>query len=159
LARGDPISACPDRAFTILEQRLHRLSGKLRVKRELSILPAGESLLGADPKRSIASGKQARDMGGGQRLLLRLPGCGLYSGEANQTKLRTEPKIAVRRLSYRIDIALAKAVAALPGCVCVLADIQRRIQRKSTRDHAQDGNYQAAARKYTSASSIRPARQ
>src|SRR5215813_11418536 len=76
----------------------------------------------------------------------RLPGKGLHTIEANQTKLGTQPEITVGRLSNAADDTFGKALADLPRRVRVLVDVERRIQCQYRRTRHQDHPSQQSAR-------------
>jgi hypothetical protein len=57
----------------------------------------------------------------------RLPLDLLDTIEPKQAEFRAQPKVPVLRLSNGDDRTFGKAVADLPRCVCVLADVERRI--------------------------------
>src|SRR5262245_26739809 len=117
----------------------NRLSIKRGILSELSALPTCKSFRGADPKSPVAGTEEAENPAGREMLTRRrLPGNGLHPIEANQTKLRTQPEVAVGRLSNGADDPFGKAFADLPRRVRVLIDVQRRIQCEDRRTRQQD---------------------
>jgi hypothetical protein len=75
----------------------------------------------------------------------RLPRDRSHAIEAKQAEFCTQPEITVRCLSNGEDQAFGKALTDLPRRVCVLTDVQRRIQRHCTRaPHQQHAGQQNA---------------
>jgi hypothetical protein len=76
--------------------------------------------------------------------------------ESKQAEFRTQPKVSVLRLSNCDDCTLGKTPADWPRRVCVLADVQRRVQRERARapreQHARQHN---AKRDSVSSSPVR----
>src|SRR5262249_16968663 len=130
-SNGERQSACPDHAFVILEDLEDVAPGQLCVRLELAILPACQSLRGADPERAVASGEQAEDLARRETLISwQLPGESPDAVEAKQAEFRPQPEVAIGRLRHGSDDALGEAVADLPGGMRILADVQRRIERE-----------------------------
>jgi hypothetical protein len=54
---GNRLNPDPYRSFTILKERVHRLSSKLGVLSQLAFLPTCKPSIGANPKTPIAAGE------------------------------------------------------------------------------------------------------
>ncbi len=107
--------ADPHCAFAILKKSTDISSGKQWVLRQLAVLPTCQPLKSADPKSSIARGKQLSNRAAGQILTQRrLPGNGPNTIETNQAETRAQPELTVGCLRNCLDVALGKAVSNLP---------------------------------------------
>jgi hypothetical protein len=126
--------------LAILEKRHDIVASERRVLVEFSVSPTCETFLGGNPKSAVAGDKQPQDIHAGESLTgWRLPRDSADAIEAIQARLGAEPQIAVGRLRNRRDRASGKAVANLPRRVCVLANVQRRIQRHRAAGAEQNG--------------------
>jgi hypothetical protein len=94
----------------VLEERYNGLPSKLRVLRQPAVFPTGHPFMGANPKSPVVRGQQAEEM----LTRWRLPRDGPNAVEAKQTEFRSEPEVAVRRLSNCPDPAFKKALANFP---------------------------------------------
>ena len=91
-------AAHPRGPLTILKQSKNVLVSKLRVLSEFPAVPTRKTF-STDPQCSIVRDKQSSDRAWWEMLIRwRLPRDGSYSVEANQSKLRPQPKVTVRRL-------------------------------------------------------------
>src|SRR5579863_3398303 len=132
--RRRPIRAGPYRALMIFSQSKDCQSSQLRVLSELAVLPTREPAPCADPKSPVVRHDQSRDRIGGKMFTRRWPpGDILDAIEARQAKCCPDPEISIRRLGGGNDAALGKAFANFPRRMCVLDDVQVRIQGQRTR--------------------------
>src|SRR5271165_5132213 len=86
-----------------------------------------------------------------------LPGGTANAIEANQAEFRAGPEIPVRRLGDRVDIAKGEPVPDPPRGACVLADLQRWVQRQGRR-RPQEKTERANRDKRESTFHLRPCR-
>jgi hypothetical protein len=116
----------------ILDERIKRSSGKLRILNQLAVLPTCEPLIGANPQTPIARYEQLSNMAMGETLTRGgLPWGGPNPVEAKQAEFRAQPEITVGRLSHRVDGGREKAFADRPRFMSVLIDVERWIQSAS----------------------------
>ena len=102
------------------------MSGQLRVDRQPAVLPACESLRGANPERSVTPSEQRSNLAGRENPVGG-PQRRADAIEPEQTELSPEPQITIRRLRDGINRAFCEAVGDRPGGMRVLTDVQRRI--------------------------------
>jgi hypothetical protein len=92
---------------------------------ELAILPTYKPFRGANPKTPIARGNESSNVATREMLTRwRFPWDAPNAIEANQTKFRAEPEIAVGCLSNFVDGAFEKTVADRPRVVRILIDVE-----------------------------------
>src|SRR5262249_14445573 len=124
------ITTNPDRAVTILKERKHKFLANLGVQCHPPVLQTCQTFIGANPKAPIAAGEQVDNHARRQVLIgWRFPSDDPDAVEAKQPELRTQPEIAIARLSNGVNPSFGKTFAVLPRGVSVLTDVQRRIQR------------------------------
>jgi len=96
--------------------------------------PTCQPLRRANPKTPIARDEQASNITAGEMLTRRrLPGDCPHPIETKQAKFGTQPDITIGSLSNRRDPAFDKSISDRPGSVRILTDVERRVQRGSTR--------------------------
>ena len=127
-------TAHPHGSGAILQQRENSAARKRRIFSQLTVLPTHQPIEGADPEGPVACRQEGSHRGARKLLPWRKrqrhrPN----TVESNDTALRSEPEITVRRLRDCVDRALHEPIAIGPCGMCVLTYIQRRIQRKSMR--------------------------
>jgi len=155
-SRSRVVSTGPHSSFTVFKKRPNALSRRLRVEGQLAVFPTGKPLIGANPKTPIARGNQGSNVAALELLTGgRLPLDLLDTIEPKQTEFRAQPEVPVLRLSNCDDRAFGKAIADLPRCVCVLAHVERRIQRERAALHQQQTGQHGAKRDSASSLSMR----
>jgi len=88
----------------------------------------------ANPKTSIARDEEASNNVAGETLIAsRLPRDGSNAIEAKQAEIRAQPEVTVGGLRDCVDSASGKPFAGLPRRVRILTDVERWVQRGSTK--------------------------
>src|SRR5215471_5267454 len=126
----------PNRTFLIFEESSDGRSSQRVVPSQPPILPACQTLIGADPQRSVSGGKQAENVIRREALIhWWFPRPIAHAVETEQTELSAKPQITVWRLSNGINSAFGETVTNLPSRVDILTHIQPCIQseRRSRR--------------------------
>ncbi len=120
----------PYRSFAVLEQSFDEVAVEFGVTSQPPVFQTGKASSGPNPETTVSRGTQRSDIAAGQvRSRWRVPGDAPNSIEPEQAGVRANPEIAIRRLSNGEDDAGEEPVADLPGRVCVLTDIEGRVQR------------------------------
>ena len=113
---------------------MHKVFIKLRVTGQTSVIPADKASIRPNPKSAVWVTSRPVDCCVRQVLTRRrLPGDAAITVESKQAEFRAKPKITIRRLGNRVDIALEEPIPNGPGGVRVLANLQRGAQRESAR--------------------------
>ena len=125
--------AGPHRSLAVFEQRCHKEFTKLRVLGQLAAIPAYKASKRANPKSAVARDEQTIRSAGEMLTRRGLPGDSVNAIKAKQAEFAAQPEIPIGRLSHREDGAHGEPVPGGPRGMRVLADIQRRVQRKNGR--------------------------
>src|ERR1044072_3952880 len=97
-------TAGPYGSFVILDNLEDVSSGEFCVLSKIAVLPPGQTFRCTNPKTPVACSGQAHDDVGGELLARRrLPWDVAPAIEAQQTGLRSQPKVTVWRLRYCLD--------------------------------------------------------
>lgn len=96
------------------------------------VFPAYKTFSGTEPECSVPPSYQSSNIITRKTFTGRwLPGNDAVAIETQQSGLRRKPEVTVRGLSNFMNRARGKALTDFPRCMCILADVERGIQRIS----------------------------
>ena len=142
-AGGNSPAAGPHRSLTVLEAALPQ-AGSPSSGYRVSLAPFQLTRPASVPIQRVPSLAASRPGDGAAREMLTrwwLPGDAAVAIEAKQAEFRAEPKIAIRSLGNRVDIAFEEPFPNGPRGVRVLADVQRWVQRENATAARQQDNH------------------